>query len=840
MPGQKGPLWKFFHQGAPQNKSHFKAYCLGCIESHRPAAAGNSDVIDVDADDAPSSLIDQADQEWFKNAVAVVPHVRGEKSAMLAHLMSCSRASTAAKKKAKELKKGKLADSRSDSDDDSDNDGAPSRKRKRFMQVEKSFKQTALKAFKGVDMPFSEAQRPLVQTQFLRATVSANLPFRWTVDPEVIKLFLMFRSAATDVMPTDKVVSGRLLDEEVVKVDKKVVKALKGKYATISSDGWKEKYSVTGVDATVGGKSYLIDLIHTRGKKKDGESMCAAFCEHIDKAEVDFGCIAVCYVCDNDGGSQLGRKLLIILRPWLIGPACCAHQGQLILVDYMRESPLGLETAEETTGLIGWINNHERVRDIFDEVQEQVNGTAVAYIMANLTRWTTHSLSFHRLLRLKTPLRQAAILRREDIVAGQVGAEKNKKAKAKMEKEANKYCDLLDNPRFWKNLQTVADDIEPICYITNINQGEKTRADQVLLGFAGVYLHFKRHPDPRVAAGMKRRIEKRWAAMDQDFFVTTMVLNHFEKTSRFGSQAGASVFPLRSVCMRLYRRIKSRPPPSPLTAVEKQASDAEQQIKEAQVSQAFLKYMSGLGIFADFEEDRANFEKIHGQDPILVWENMLSDPEVHELAEFAILLLGIAINQAGNERDFSAFKIKKTRLRNRLSFKKTEKMSKVAAALRAEHTAAGFIDTREKRKNHDDARVAELVAVPQYADIIDNGDESEEEGVGSRGLVNSRGAWRKVHAKWVVEARLAEMDIDAESESTDVLEPPAPLGTQKWLPCTLEKLFGGEINRPPQRAARKAFTREELLMELLPAEHSDEEPDDGELEGSGDDYMEDE
>ncbi|KAJ7115452.1 hypothetical protein C8R44DRAFT_794667 [Mycena epipterygia] len=34
------------------------------------------------------------------------------------------------------------------------------------------------------------------------------------------------------------------------------------------------------------------------------------------------------------------------------------------------------------------------------------------------------------------------------------------------------------------------------------------------------------------------------------------------------------------------------------------------------------------------------------------------------------------------------------------------------------------------------------------------------------------------------------------------------------------------------------FTEEERLMELLGAENSDEEPDDGELEGSGDDYDE--
>jgi hypothetical protein len=82
------------------------------------------------------------------------------------------------------------------------------------------------------------------------------------------------------------------------------------------------------------------------------------------------------------------------------------------------------------------------------------------------------------------------------------------------------------------------------------------------------------------------------------------------------------------------------------------------------------------------------------------------------------------------------------------------------------------------------------------------------------------------------------MEMDNGSGSTDVVEPPAVPGVRKWLPCTLERLFGGEIANPPHRAPRKAFIREELLMELLAAEHSEEEPDDGELEGSGDDSIE--
>ncbi|KAJ7468868.1 hypothetical protein B0H11DRAFT_2238726 [Mycena galericulata] len=151
----------------------------------------------------------------------------------------------------------------------------------------------------------------------------------------------MFRSVATDVMPTDKVVSRRLLNEETVKVDQEVAKALKGKYVTLSSDGWKDGYSVTGVDAFSDGKSYLIDIIHTRGKKKDGESMCQSFCDQIDKTETVVNVLF-----------SYGHGFWDLL-------------GQLILADYFKENGKAAVTTEDASTLIGWVNNHERVRDIF-------------------------------------------------------------------------------------------------------------------------------------------------------------------------------------------------------------------------------------------------------------------------------------------------------------------------------------------------------------------------------------------------------------------------------------------------------------------------------------------
>lgn len=87
--------------------------------------------------------------------------------------------------------------------------------------------QTRLKVFKGIKVPFTESETKLVHEQFLRATLSANLPFQWTENPEIIKLFLMFRATAGGIIPSAKRLSTSLLSQEngrVVEEIKAVIK----------------------------------------------------------------------------------------------------------------------------------------------------------------------------------------------------------------------------------------------------------------------------------------------------------------------------------------------------------------------------------------------------------------------------------------------------------------------------------------------------------------------------------------------------------------------------------------------------------------------------------------
>ncbi|KAJ7113553.1 ribonuclease H-like domain-containing protein [Mycena epipterygia] len=819
-----GPIWDFFLPGPSRNTSHNDAYCLGCIRHHRQVPNPPNDT-----DTAFKKQL-----TWAIASAGKTACVNGVKSSMIAHLIGakpCPRASDRARKKATELKKGKKRAKESDAESDADNESdsaPPSKKLKKvFRNVEKAMRQPELQVWRGANIPFSTAEVERVREQFLRATVSANLPFRWIEDIEVIKLLLMFRSTACDVIPSREVIAGSLLNSASAEVEKKLRAALKGQYVVLSTDGWKDDSHnpITGVNVSTKSNSYLVDLIQSNGHKKDGASMCLAFEQMIDKNETTYGCIVVLFCCDNDGGSQRGRKDLALKRPWLIIVPCCAHQGQLILGDYFAENEDAAETAEQATELVHWIISHDRVRKIFDDAQHEKNFKVLVYLLANITRWTTHYLAFCRLLELKVPLRHAAYLRRQDIIDAQLGAEKNKKAINKITATANKQCDLIENNDFWSSLQTVVDDIEPICYATNINQGDRTRPDQVLLSFAGLFRHFSSHTNRSVSKGMIARIEKRWAALDQPMFILCLVLNPYEGLERFGDKAGINVFVLNTELLTLFRRVRARPRSRP-----RPVGDDERREKE--VSTAFMQYLSGTGPFAPWEANKEMFQQQHPDDPQLVWENLKSSDGVADLARFAIMLLGLTVNQAPNERSFSDLKIKKTRLRNRLGTKKLEKMSKIGADIRSENLAAGLIHERAAREVHDPTKVAGLLSVPRYADALE-ADDDEGDGAHPSRLVKTAVSWRVQVNRWV---KAAQENEDSGSDG----EQPEPQGSAsrpaKFFPRSLAFLFGGKVANPVGKPRPAQFTREVLLMELLAAEESDEEPDDGAMSGSGDDF----
>ncbi|GLB43957.1 hypothetical protein LshimejAT787_1501410 [Lyophyllum shimeji] len=165
-------------------------------------------------------------------------------------------------------------------------------------------------------------------------------------------------------------------------------------------------------------------------------------------------------------------------------------------------------------------------------------------------------------------------------------------------------------------------------------------------------------------------------------------------------------------------------------------------------------------------------------------------------------------------------------------------MAKVSANIWISHQEAEFIADRAKHQNHDNTNVAKLLSVPRYTDLLEQDVDSEEEPEHRSGMIKSCEAWQKEMAKWVQEERAQSDDDDDE-----VVDVAYGQGHSKWLPRSLDLLFGGrkktDIDQQIRRIRRQqAYIEEALLMELLAAGEEDKEriPDDGELEGSGDDY----
>ncbi|KAF8194386.1 ribonuclease H-like domain-containing protein [Mycena galopus ATCC 62051] len=785
-----GPLWTHFH--CSDNKPN---------GIHHPLAAALADKVDV----------------------------LGEKKAMAGHLRKCPHATQAERDLAathvpteadKKSKRKVASDTPGDVDDESAQRGEQSgerKKRKLVAAVETSIRQSSIAAYacKGIDLPFTADQRSDIADQFLRATQSANLPERWVEDPEVMKLFVMFRSQALDVMPSRRQLSGPLLKRASARVDAEITDIVKGEDVLLCTDGWRSvtKDNVGGVHLN----SLLIDVLRTNSWRKDGELLAVKFGNMIDKAETSLGCNVVAFLTDNDGGSKKGRNLLAAARPWLIVFPCCAHQGQLILGEYLRENEKASELTEELIDFVHWLNSHDKVRDIFDGYQAQLNehGTVLAY----------------------DPIRRSILLERDAIIKAQVGAETNRARKESLRNNVLSHCISVEENGWWDRLDAIIVDFEHICFLTNIAQSDHVRPDQFCLALAGLYLHFAQHSDSGLGARMCKRLEKRWAELDQPVFLIAEVLNPFEKLSRFGDKANIDVFILALEVVNLFLRINSRPLKTPRSP-EKQ-TEHEQQLQERShtVSTTFMQYVGGTGPFANWNvpnsQAKASYIQLNGDDPIPYWEFLAMNAQVSELAKFAITLLRLVANQAGLERTFSDFLNKKNKKRARLGLEKMAMQSKVTRRIREDHYTEGLRQKRQGRKNHSEAQVKTLLSVPRYSEAGVSDTDDENNGIREKQsvLIKSKAAWRKQVQEW-------QQEMHDLSDDEEV--PTAASGGRRqwsWLPASLKILFGGQVTNPVRLVRRKnAYTEETLHMELLAAECSDEEPDAGAEEGSGDDY----
>ncbi|KAJ6608461.1 hypothetical protein B0H10DRAFT_2226773 [Mycena sp. CBHHK59/15] len=557
--------------------------------------------------------------------------------------------------------------------DDEGAGGSGGRKKWKLVEaVETSFSQSKLKVYRGNNIPFSEDHKRVITHQALRTTQSANLPERWTSDPEVIKLFLMLRSRAMDAIPSRSQLGGSLLEQAAAEIDAKIAAQVKSqdvlmwyiskhllaelyKPTVNSMDGWRSnrKDTVGGVTLTHKFKALLVDILCTNQLRKDRESLKKQFEEMIDKAERKLECNVIGFLTDNDGGSKKGRILLTAARLYLLTFPCCAHQGQLILGDYLREFEEAAELMGEPIDFVNWLNNHNKVCTIFDTQQQEMFSKILAYLLLNLTHWTTHLVAAIQFAFLKAPICAAILNHWDAIVKAQTGTGE----------DTIYHCDLVESNAWWDKLQKIIiPDLEHICYLTNIAQSHHVRPDQFLLAPASLFLHF--HGFSTCQKASECGLGQRMCKHIEKFF------KELNQLSRFGDKAQIDVFKLSTELVMLIKHINSHPPKVPHTAAQQDEFDSKLKETAQVVNTAFMQYLSETGPFESwFAKDspqRASYDTLHANDLLPFWVILQANKAVLPLTNFALQLLHLVVNQAGLERWFSDFLNKKNKKRNQL------------------------------------------------------------------------------------------------------------------------------------------------------------------------------
>ncbi|KAJ6628542.1 hypothetical protein B0H10DRAFT_1940380 [Mycena sp. CBHHK59/15] len=654
----ENPFYKFYHKGTKQNAAHFHTHCKACVMHH------------LESIRASVSDLMQGNQA-FKDACQAVGSTRSDKPTWIAHLIGgrgvpeCPYSSEEAKAYATIRREETKSNKRSRTE----STPGPSE----------------------VPPPAKKQQLPSKKQQI--QSMLTNLVFE---DPEMQILFGMLRTTAPNIIPTAKVAGGRLLNAAAAEVELKIGEVVWDKKLGLATDGWKLKKECQRSLRQCGVprpdhfpyKSYLLELIEVTALSKDGPSLCEQFVEMIDRIEEKYGCIVIYFTTDADGGSKkgrilLGKKTAVVDFAVVLGASVPADPR-----DYCKVNDIAAIIAEDATALIGWLNNHGKVRKIFDESQATVSQDRNAARSLFLLTWSLISPAgppILSLFRVSLPSASASACcppEKTAIIAAEVGAAVSTETE-RLSSDANKFCTLIEDTTFWSGLEMVLGDLEPICLGTNINQKDSTCLDQVLLTIAGIFLRFVDHPEPEPA------------------FLLTLILNPFEKLSCFGPNTNLNQFKCRNLLIPLYRRMNSRP--------NNEDTAQQRTAKENQVSKAIMQYLSGTGDFTDFIPDE--WRNIHeNEDPIAVWEAWMDSQHLSELAHFAIMLLHIVANQAGCKRTFS------------LGLEKTDKRMKVKAQIRSEHQQQGLSKPRAGHKN--DKSLETLLSVPRYRDLLeDQGDE---------------------------------------------------------------------------------------------------------------------
>ena len=170
-----------------------------------------------------------------------------------------------------------------------------------------------------------------LDSQVAKAFYSCRIPFNAIENDEFRKLIEMLRPGYNP--PSRKDLSGFLLDKEYKCYEDKMKSSLSDSLVTISQDGWSNVRSdpIVATGAHTDGKCFPLDQTDVGSTTKSAEYLFELAKKSIEDAENNYGADVVGFVSDNENKMLMLRGLLQSWRPSLVAVGCSAHYLNSIL-----------------------------------------------------------------------------------------------------------------------------------------------------------------------------------------------------------------------------------------------------------------------------------------------------------------------------------------------------------------------------------------------------------------------------------------------------------------------------------------------------------------------------
>ncbi|GLB40084.1 putative protein of unknown function (DUF 659) [Lyophyllum shimeji] len=439
-------------------------------------------------------------------------------------------------------------------------------------------------------------------------------------------------------MSDRRVLSGRVLDGEMKKIEKTVKDAVAGLLVTGQCDGWKNvaKDHVVSTVMTAGNEPYLVCTHDMTGEPKTSDRLLELVLSDINYMVEKYGVTVIAWCTDDGPDGKKMRRLLQQRYLWIMVLVCWAYQINLVVGDFLNLKLDLLLIIAQCLEVIKWFNNHGTALALLkDEMKFTYEGKIWSLVLSVITRWTAHYLSSTHLLKVKGAV-TSCIHRHEE--------------KLKIVKDS----------WFWDGLTKIQAILEPLALAANITQASHTRLDHVLLTLGNLFRIYStsstRTLDTEIAYGIQSSLEKRWEKADQDIFILAVFFNPYIR-SRIFSPAVLTESSLYSIVDKVFKRFYGCG-------------------GDLVLYKAFTDYVRGEG---DFSPEEMNLEWI---------KEMFNAEPSNAPPEGSNALLKLAI----------LFGSVHTKYRNRLKAEQVHKIGVLKMDIKRSQLAEGHGTNRSKRK----------------------------------------------------------------------------------------------------------------------------------------------